>query len=225
MERAMSARRWWWLSVVALACVCVLPAIAAAADGTLEEEQLEAEPARECGNVLAMARWSPYAVGIGIGVLSWLAFLLSDKPLGCSTAFARTAGMAERLARGPKVDAKPYYQQFKPAIDWEWMLVLGVLGGALASAALSGSFELSWVPAKWAADVGTSAAVRWLVALAGGFCIGFGARWAGGCTSGHGISGTLQLAVSSWIAAMGFFVGGIATAMLLYHVILGGGGL
>ena len=34
---------------------------------------------------LKMAQWSPYAVGIGIGVLSWLAFLLSDKPIGCVT--------------------------------------------------------------------------------------------------------------------------------------------
>jgi len=221
MEREMGRRWRWWLGALALACLCALGGPATAADGALAEKQLEAEPAQRCTTVLTMARWSPYVVGIGIGVLSWLAFLLSDKPLGCSTAFARTAGMAERLARGPKVDAKPYYQQFKPAIDWEWMLVLGVLIGSLASAALSGSFALSWVPPKWAADVGPSAALRWLIALAGGFCIGFGARWAGGCTSGHGISGTLQLAVSGWIAAMGFFVGGIATAMLLFHVILG----
>ena len=54
--------------------------------------------------------------------------------------------------------------------------------------------------------------------------MGFGARWAGGCTSGHGISGTLQLAVSGWIAVVGFFVGGIASAMLIYHIIAGGGG-
>jgi len=117
------------------------------------------------------------------------------------------------------VDKKPYYQQFKPQVDWEWMLVLGVLIGALASAFLAGQFRWVWVPPVWAAEIGTSPVARWLVALAGGFCVGFGARWAGGCTSGHGISGTLQLAVSSWIAAVGFFVGGIATAMILYHVI------
>jgi len=221
MERVVTIQQWRWLGLVALVCVVAFPSVAAAADGALAEQRLDAEPTAKPANVLAMARWSPYAVGIGIGVLSWLAFLLSDKPIGCSTAFARTAGMAERLVRGRRVDAMPYYQQFKPTIDWEWMLVLGVLIGSLASAALSGSFALSWVPPKWAADVGPSAALRWLIALAGGFCIGFGARWAGGCTSGHGISGTLQLAVSGWIAAMGFFVGGIATAMLLFHVILG----
>ncbi|HIH26596.1 MAG TPA: hypothetical protein HA256_01120, partial [Methanoregulaceae archaeon] len=40
-----------------------------------------------------MATWSPYIVGAGIGVLIWTAFFLSDRPLGCSTAYAKTAGM------------------------------------------------------------------------------------------------------------------------------------
>jgi uncharacterized membrane protein YedE/YeeE len=57
---------------------------------------------------------------------------------------------------------------------------------------------------------------RWIVAFIGGIVMGIGARWANGCTSGHGISGTLQLAVSSWLAAICFFIGGIVTAMLIY---------
>lgn len=171
-------------------------------------------------DMMTAERWSPYAVGICIGVLSWLTFVLSNKPIGCSTAFARSAGLLERFFRGRKVDEKPYYQQFTPQIDWEWMLVCGILFGAFGASLLSGQFKWVWVPAKWAAEAGGGAATRWIVALLGGFCAGFGARWAGGCTSGHGISGTLQLALSSWIAAAGFFVGGIATAMLIYHVIL-----
>ena len=58
---------------------------------------------------LSMKQWSPYVVGIGIGFLSWLAFLLSDKPIGCSTAFSRTSGMLERLFRGGAVAEKAYY--------------------------------------------------------------------------------------------------------------------
>ncbi len=46
----------------------------------------------------------------------------------------------------------------------------------------------------------------------------FGARLAGGCTSGHGISGALQLSLGSWIALVGFFVGGVPTAMLLFYL-------
>ncbi|HUT34482.1 MAG TPA: YeeE/YedE thiosulfate transporter family protein [Planctomycetota bacterium] len=173
------------------------------------------------GDPFTMRRWSPYIAGVGIGVLCCLAFLLSDKTIGCSTAFARSAGMIERLFRGTRVDEQPYYQQFKPVVDWEWMLVLGLLLGAAASSWLSGEFALHWVPPLWAARAGADPAARWAVALFGGICLGFGARWAGGCTSGHGISGTLQLAVSSWIAVAGFFVGGIVAAVLLFAVILG----
>ena len=168
---------------------------------------------------LAMDHWSPYAVGAGIGVLSWLTFLLSDKPIGCSTAFARTSGMTERLFRGPKALERPYYKEFPPVVDWEWMLVVGIILGAFASAKLSGRFSLTWVPSHWASTFGPGALVRVAVALVGGILLGFGARWAGGCTSGHGISGTLQLAVSSWVAAVCFFIGGIAAAFLIFRVI------
>jgi uncharacterized membrane protein YedE/YeeE len=168
---------------------------------------------------LSLKEWSPYVVGIGIGVLSWVAFLLSDKPIGCSTAFSRTSGMIEKLFRREAVAKKPYYQKFTPSIDWEWMLLVGVLVGAFLSALFSGQFRAEWVPAKWAAAFGEGPGLRWAGSLLGGLLIGFGARWAGGCTSGHGISGTLQLAVSSWLAVMGFFAGGIVTAMFLFHVL------
>jgi len=169
---------------------------------------------------LMMERWSPYTVGVGVGILSWLAFVLSDKPLGCSTAFTRTSGMVEKLLRGRKVQEKPYYRKFAPEIDWEWMLVVGVIIGAFLSSKLSGTFSIEWVPGKWRAAAGGSGVTRWAAALLGGVIMGIGARWAGGCTSGHGISGTLQLAVSSWLAALSFFVGGIATAMFIYNVLL-----
>jgi uncharacterized membrane protein YedE/YeeE len=51
--------------------------------------------------------------------------------------------------------------------------------------------------------------------------MGIGSRWAGGCTSGHGISGALQLAVSSWIAMIGMFGGGILAALFLYRFLAG----
>ena len=167
---------------------------------------------------LKMTQWSPYAVGIGIGVLSWLAFLLSDKPIGCSTAFSRMSGMVERLFRGSKVAEKPYYKKFTPTVDWEWMLVIGILVGAFISAKLSGELRATWIPQQWASSFGNGIGTRWIVALVGGIVIGLGARWAGGCTSGHGISGTLQLAVSSWLAVLGFFIGGIVTAMAIYRI-------
>jgi len=170
---------------------------------------------------LSQVRWSPYAVGAGIGVLSWLSFLILKKPLGCSTSFAKTSGMIEKWVRGPQVARKPYYEKIKLDIDWQWMLVLGIVFGALISALLSGDFQLQWVPSLWLSSFGNTPLLRVLVALAGGILLGFGARWADGCTSGHGISGALQLAVSSWISAIAFFIGGIFMAHLLFRIIGG----
>ena len=155
---------------------------------------------------LMMKRWSPYAVGIGIGILSWAAFLLSDKPIGVSTAFARTAGMVEQFFRGPRVLEKHYYKIFPPVIDWEWMLVVGIIIGSFLSALGGNTFHLQWVPDRWSEAMGPSLLFRWIGAVIGGMFIGIGSRWAGGCTSGHGISGTMQLAISSWLAVICFFI-------------------
>lgn len=173
---------------------------------------------------LKLEQWSPYLVGIGIGILSWVTFLLSDKPIGCSTAFARTSGMIERIFRGAKVKEKPYYQKFAPTVDWEWMLVLGVVIGAFISSKLSGEFDFRWAPVvsgELDKTFVTAPYARIAVAFIGGILMGVGSRWAGGCTSGHGISGTLQMAVSSWLAAICFFIGGIISAMLIFRVFAG----
>ena len=166
--------------------------------------------------LLTEVRWSPYAVGIGIGILSWFSFLISRKPLACSTSFAKTSGMIEKLFSGKKVELKPYYKKIGLDVDWQWMLVVGIIIGSLISALLSGDFRWQWVPSLWAAAFGDNSLLRVIVALVGGVCIGFGARWAEGCTSGHGISGTLQLAVSSWISVIFFFIGGILTAHIIF---------
>lgn len=163
--------------------------------------------------------WSPYAVGCGIGVLSWLTFLFSNHPLGISTAFAKTAGMIEQAIRGSKVAEKLYYQENKPGIDWQWMLVIGVFCGALVSAWLSGTFRWEWAPLMWEEAFGGGILARQAVAIVGGICIGFGARWGCGCTSGHGISGAMQLVLGSWLSAACFFIAGIGTALLIYRVL------
>jgi uncharacterized membrane protein YedE/YeeE len=165
---------------------------------------------------LAMARWSPYLVGAGIGVLIWTAFLLSDRPLGCSTAYAKTAGMMEVAISRDSATAMPYYQKITPSIDWQWMLLIGVVIGAFLSAYLSGTLSLLLIPPLFAVQFGMDPLLRLATALVGGILLGFGARFAGGCTSGHGISGTLQLSLVSWVAAICFFAGGIIVAGLLF---------
>jgi hypothetical protein len=60
--------------------------------------------------------------------------------------------MLESLLRGGKVAEKAYYKKFAPEIDWEWVLVAGVIVEAFLSATLSGGFHWEWVPSKWAAS-------------------------------------------------------------------------
>lgn len=168
---------------------------------------------------LRMEQWSPYICGAGIGVLSWLTFLLSDKPLGTSTSYVRTAGMVERLFRGNRVLEREFFKKTPPTVDWQWMLVIGIVIGAFISSMASGQAKIVWVPEPWLTAFGSAVAPRLIVAFIGGALLGLGSRWAGGCTSGHGISGTMQLAVASWVASICFFVGGIAVATFLYAVL------
>lgn len=176
----------------------------------------DGQAASKAFGFLTAENWSPYVAGLCIGVLSWMTFVLSDHPIGVSSAIARTSGMIERSARGPKVEEKPYYKELGLKIGWEWTFVVGIVLGALCSAALSGEFQLRMIPSLWGDSFGQTQFMRWLTAFSGGLVLMVGARWAGGCTSGHGISGTLQMVVSSWIALMCFFIGGVITAFLLY---------
>jgi len=148
-----------------------------------------------------------------------LTLLISQKPIGCSTTYARAAGMIEKWLRGPQVEAKPYYQEFKPVVDWQWMLVVGVVVGSFISAQLSGDFGWQWIPTRWTMAFGVARLPRVLVAMLGGVLLGFGARWADGCTSGHGISGTMQLSIASWVSAICFFLSGILMARFLFGVL------
>ena len=59
----------------------------------------------------------------------------------------------------------------------------------------------------------------WIILLVAGFLVGFGTRYAGGCTSGHAISGLSNLQRPSLIAVIGFFIGGLAMVHLLFPLI------
>jgi hypothetical protein len=163
--------------------------------------------------------WSPYLVGGLIGVLSMFTFYFSNKPLGASTAYARVAGLIGKGLAPRHTESLHYYAEKKaPKIGWEVTLVIGVIVGAFLAAWSGNEITSRWLPPMWEERFGDSLGLRLLVGFFGGGLMAFGARMAGGCTSGHGISGTLQLSVGSWIALMGFFLGGVITAMLLLYV-------
>ena len=171
-------------------------------------------------NPLRKKSWSPYVVGIGIGVLSWAAFATANRPLGITTAFEHTAALAENAVVPSQVSA--YYDaQAKagktPKIDWGWMLVVGVFLGAFISSKMSGDrAPEEKVPPLWRKRFGNSVGKRYFAAFAGGLIMMLGARIAQGCTSGHAISGVLQLALSSWIFAPVMFLTGIIVVFMLY---------
>lgn len=122
---------------------------------------------------------------------------------------------------------------------WNLMVALGaVLGGYIAAHALTGpegsiahvspatieslktlgmNYEEGQVPlvpdfVSWSSIFGWRV---FLIIAGGGFLVGFGARYAGGCTSGHAISGLSALQLSSLIAVIGFFIGGLLMTYLL----------
>jgi hypothetical protein len=91
-------------------------------------------------------------------------------------------------------------------------MVVGIALGAFVSMKLSGAKRESFSPIWKTALKLKSLKSRSIVAFLGGFVMLFGARWAGGCTSGHGLSGVGQLAVSSIVVTFCFFIGGILVA-------------
>jgi len=167
--------------------------------------------------ILTKKSWSPYVVGAAIGMLSWFAFASADHPLGVSTAFETTVAWVTQQAAPDVADGRAFFAEHDPKIGWQWMLVVGIFLGSLASSALSGDRQRFAVPPMWQARFGASRTKRMVVAIVGGMIMMLGARMAGGCTSGHGISGNLQLAVSGALFSVVFFGFGLITAHLLYR--------
>ena len=182
----------------------------------MEEAGSSAEKGRRLNKgIVSMtneSEWSPYIVGALIGVLSMATFYFSDKPLGASTSYARLAGLVGNLFSRRHTESLKFFQETKPKVDWEVMLIFGVVLGAFIAAYSGDEITARWVPALWSERFGEDIAVRWGVAFVGAAIMAYGARLAGGCTSGHGISGALQLSVSSWIALACFFAGSVVTA-------------
>lgn len=162
--------------------------------------------------------WSPYLVGALIGALACLTLLIARQTFGASGGYATLAGFAGKAVAPRKTASLNYFQKKPATLNWGLMLLIGLPTGAFISAWTGGELTGRWLPSLWVAHFGEGSLwLRLLVAFAGGTLMALGARMAGGCTSGHGISGTLQLSVGSWIAVACFFIGGLAAAMLLYR--------
>ncbi|WP_439574180.1 YeeE/YedE thiosulfate transporter family protein [Phreatobacter sp.] len=162
--------------------------------------------------------WTPYLIGAGIGVLSWVVFVVVNTPLGITTALSQVAGGAATPILGAETVARnSYWARNAFVLDYGTLFLVGTLIGGFLSAVLSGRFRFEQVPTVWAERFGPSPARRYAVAFLGGAIAMYGARLANGCTSGNGISGGLQLALSGWVFLAVMFATGIVTAFALYR--------
>lgn len=161
-------------------------------------------------------RWCPYISGALSGLLLVLSVWLTGKFFGASTTFARTAGAIERAAWPDRTAGLAYFAPYAQAVDWQTTFWLGIVLGSFAASMLSGSFRWQGVPDMWEDRFGDSKIKRGAAAFFGGAIALFGARMAGGCPTGHGLSGLAQLSVSGLISLTCFFIAAVVVARLLY---------
>lgn len=187
----------------------------------------------------ALDPWPWYIAGPLIGLIVPALLLVGGKVFGLSSNLRHACA------------ALPLPDRVKPALlryDWRrtglWNLAFaaGIAVGGFVGLRVLGdpSAPLSLAPATVEALRGLgvtdlaglvpSQLMSWgalatpvgaLLVLGGGFLVGFGARWAGGCTSGHAISGLANLQLPSLVAVVGFFAGGLVVTHVVLPLLLG----
>ena len=148
---------------------------------------------------LMMQPWPWWVSGILIGLTVPLLYVLAGKAFGISTSFQQAGAMCSPHS---KLDYLSKHD--RKANRWTLVFAAGIALGALVATRLLSAEPIDFLPAAFAGVVG---AVK---LLGGGFLIGFGTRYAGGCTSGHSITGISNLNWPSLVATICFFAGGLA---------------
>ncbi|CAM4806234.1 unnamed protein product [Rotaria magnacalcarata] len=149
----------------------------------------------------SLVGWSPALCGIGIGSLQLFFMMLFKKSLGISTGFTVLVAQLCRVKSFKKLI--PSLEPFTYGVQNSLALLFafGAIGGSFISTFSANQFPLN-------EQYGAGA----LSSFFGGFLLSLGARCAGGCTSGQGISGVTHLLVGSLIATAGMFGGGMLFA-------------
>jgi uncharacterized membrane protein YedE/YeeE len=171
--------------------------------------------------------------GLLLGLVFFAAVLLV-KPIGVSTQFVILNGIIADAANPAFITeteegytstnaymAKSGGKYAKNAANWfnySFVFVIFMAVGALLSSVFREGVKGSEtrMPKIWTDNYGDTPWKRFAVAFAGGFIVLYGARLAGGCTSGHMMSGMMQTSLSGYIFAAGAFAAAIPTAMMLY---------
>ena len=175
-----------------------------------------AQPAAQAAPNVAQGstRIPPWAMLGGIfGIVSALS-ILTWGPIGVSGTYPRFVGAILRRLDPSLALGNPYLEKMGSLITPETFLVLGLLIGGFLASRIGGKAPSH---SEFIHTGETTKGKRYRDAFIGGVLIVFGARIAGGCTSGHIISGITQLSVSGLIFAAGVFATGIMTAKLLHR--------
>jgi len=154
--------------------------------------------------------------GILMAGLLLIAFSIfgADRPIGASTYVPFFAGLIFDL----DPEKYSYLKEIKNAGSWEGVMLLGSLvGGFVTSIFITKSFRFSLMPTGWRKYKNNSVLSRILWSFFSGFLLIIGARLAGGCTSGHFMSGMSQLAISSMIFGTVVMISLLITGKFFYN--------
>jgi uncharacterized membrane protein YedE/YeeE len=178
--------------------------------------------------------WPWYVAGPIIGLTVPIVYLYAGRKWGMSSTFRDVCA-----ATFPR-DISYFDYSWRERGGWRLTMAIGlILGGLIAS--LTGSTDVAisdatvsdltalgltnfqgLVPAEIFSWSALTTVPGLVLIVGGGFLVGFGTRYANGCTSGHAISGLSALRLTSLVAVIGFFIGGLTTTHLLLPIILGG---
>ena len=151
--------------------------------------------------------------GIGLAVLDSIVFLtaVSNRPIGASTTYPYVGDLMAGLTQND------YYTAIEKPGSWELIFLAGAFLSGIVISLIRKDFKIQLIHTGWSKTEGNSALKRIIWAFIAGFIMLFGARMAGGCTSGHVISGGMQVAVSSLLFGAFVFAGLLITGRVFYQ--------
>lgn len=157
--------------------------------------------------------WPWWVGGIAIGAMVPLLLFLANRQFGISSTLRHLCAAC--------VPGKPAFFRYEWRKDaWSLFLVAGVvLGGGLAQRYLIAAPEPP-MPFDYFSFEALGTPRGLLLMVGGGFLVGFGSRWANGCTSGHAIMGLALRSLASLIAVIGFFLGGLFVSWFVLPKVL-----
>lgn len=149
--------------------------------------------------------WNWYIAGPLIGLFVPLLFIIGNKKFGISSALVHICTLVL-----PKEKIKSFKYNWKDN-SWKIYFVIGIVIGAFVANDFLSSHPEKFLPAS---DYSIAGFIKLFI---GGILVGFGTRYANGCTSGHSITGLSMLQSSSLRATISFFIGGLIFTFVSHY--------